>query len=132
MSNVSDRTILVVDDDKDTLNFIADLITSMGGPVTVYTASCGPEAIKLLEDHIDSVDLLLSDVVMPGMSGVELAKSLADKDPRAKVILMSGLLQPSLTSGNGALYEKGFIGKPFSGKTLTNHVKKALDELEGR
>ena len=129
MTIVAGRTVLVVDDDKDTLNFIADLISSME-KITVYTASCGPEAIKLLEDQIDNVDILLSDVVMPGMSGVELAGSLADKDPKTKVILMSGCLQPSPTFGNAAEYEKGFIRKPFSGKTLTNHIRKALDELE--
>ncbi len=127
MSGVSGRTILVVDDDKDIREFIAEQISKMGQ--TVYTASCGSEAIKLIEEQIDSLDLLLSDVVMPGMSGVELAKSLADKKPGVKVILMSGFLQPSPTFGNAAEFQQGFIRKPFSGKTLTNHVKKALDEL---
>jgi two-component system cell cycle sensor histidine kinase/response regulator CckA len=126
MSGVSGRTILVVDDDKDTLEFIAEQISKMGQ--TVYTASCGQEAIKLLDNQIDSLDLMLSDVVMPGMSGIELAESLADKEPGVKVILMSGCLRPSFTFGNAAKDEKGFIRKPFSGKTLTNHVKKALDE----
>ena len=128
MPSLSNRTILVVDDDKDTREFVAEKISKMGP--TVYTASCGSEAIKLLEDQIDSVDLLLSDVVMPGMTGIELAESLANKAPGTKVILMSGFMQPSLTFGNAAKYEKGFIRKPFSGKTLANHVKKALDELE--
>ena len=127
MSGVSGRTILVVDDDKDIREFIAEHISKMGQ--TVYTASCGSEAMTLLEDQIDCLDLLLSDVVMPGMSGVELAESLADKKPGAKVILMSGFLQPSPDFGNAAKYEKGFIRKPFSGKTLVNHVKRALDEL---
>jgi two-component system cell cycle sensor histidine kinase/response regulator CckA len=127
MSGVSGKTILVVDDDKDIREYIAEQISGMGQ--TVYTASCGSEAMKLIEDQIGNLDLLLSDVVMPGMSGIELAESLADKEPGVKVILMSGFLQPSPDFGNAARYEKGFIRKPFSGKTLTNHVKKALDEL---
>ena len=126
MSGVSGRTILVVDDDKDIREFIAEQISRMGQ--TVYTASSGSEAMKLIEEKIGSLDLLLSDVVMPGMSGVELAESLADKESGAKVILMSGFLQPSPTFSNAAKYEQGFIRKPFSGKTLVNHVKRALDE----
>ena len=131
MSSLSDKTILVVDDDKDTLNYIADIISIMD-KITVYTASCGSEAIKILEERIGGVNLLLSDVVMPGMSGIELAKSLVEKFPTTKVILMSGLIQPSLTTENIVGHENGFIRKPFSGRTLTNHVKRALEELKER
>ena len=126
MTAISGKTILIVDDDQDTLKFVAEKISKLGP--TVYTATCGAEALKLIEEQIDGLDLLLSDVMMPGMSGIELAESLAVKTPETKVILMSGCLQPTPAFNNAAEYEQGFIRKPFSGKTLNNHVRRALSE----
>ena len=128
MSSFSNRTILVVDKDEGTIEFITKEISKMG--LDVHTATCGDDAIKIFDDLNGEVDIVLSDVVMPGMSGMELVESIAQKVPGTKAIMMSGFMRPATLCDNKAEYEDGFIRKPFSGKTLQKHIKKALTELK--
>lgn len=127
MAPNSPKIIMVVDDDRFIRAFVQDRITSMGH--RVYSAADGSEALKMVRDLGLEVNLLISDVLMPGMNGLELAKMMLAAAPDAKIIFMSGCVQPALISANSAKYKGGFIRKPFSGKTLVDHVKKAVDEL---
>ena len=127
MAKQSTRIVLVVDDDQPTLSFVTECIAQMGHKV--FSAASGEEAMEIIHNQGVEVDLLLSDVVMPGMNGIELAQTLVANAPETKIIFMSGYMQPALSLTITAKYERGFIQKPFSGKTLTNHVKKALTEL---
>jgi two-component system cell cycle sensor histidine kinase/response regulator CckA len=121
------KIILVVGDDQPTLGFVTKSVAKKGRKI--LSATSGEEALAIIGKHGATVALLLSDVVMPGMNGIELARSVTAKAPETKIILMSGCLQPAVFFANTAKYEKGFIQKPFSRKTLENHVKKALREL---
>lgn len=121
------KTILVVADDPRTRSFVTECITKMGQKVVAATS--GEEALQIIHDQEVEINLLLSEVAMPGLNGIELAKSIVDKTPSTKVIFMSGCLQPASSFTETAKYKNGFIQKPFSRKTLKRHVKKALIEL---
>lgn len=123
----NNKTILVVVDDPHTRSFVMECITHMGQEVV--SATSGEEAMKIIHNQEMEINLLLSDVAMPGINGIELAKTIVEKAPSTKVIFMSGCLQPALSFTETARYQNGFIQKPFSRKTLTSHVKKALIEL---
>ncbi|WP_349369012.1 response regulator [Salinarimonas sp.] len=81
------RRVLVVDDDPLVLASVVDMLIDLGH--TVLSASSGAEALARLDESGD-VDLVLSDLAMPGMTGVELAERLRRRDPRPKVLLMTG------------------------------------------
>ena len=115
------ETVLLVED-EDTIRPLVDEVLSRSG-YTVLTAPAAAEAIALLRTN--SVDLLLTDVVMPGMSGPDLARIATAERPDLRVLFTSGYTtEPDevLTGANAA-----FIGKPFSPKTLVAKVREVLD-----
>ena len=123
----NNKTILVVADDPHTRSFVMECIADMGQEAV--SATSGEEAMKIIHNQEMEINLLLSDVAMPGINGIELAKTIFEKTPSTKVIFMSSCLQPASYFTKNAKYENGFIQKPFSRKTLATHVKKALIEL---
>ncbi len=120
------KTILIVDDDIEILNITSEYLTPLGH--NILMAENGEQALKVAKNQKDTIDLLLTDVIMPKMNGVELAESLVKKSASTRVIFMSGYLKPSMSGQNLPDYEKGFLQKPFSGKTLTRRVKEILEE----
>ncbi|HEX04960.1 MAG TPA: PAS domain S-box protein, partial [Bacteroidetes bacterium] len=116
--------VLVVEDQAD-VRLIATRILKACG-YTVHAASNGYEAItKIREDHL-SIDLLLTDVIMPNMNGHELYTLLSESDPNMKAIYMSGYTQ-DIISQKGIL-EKGidFLQKPLTVDALASKVKEVL------
>ncbi|MBU0481947.1 MAG: response regulator [Proteobacteria bacterium] len=127
MNKTKVRTILIVDDDVDILNIASECLEHLGHKILV--AENGVEALEVARKNGEPIDLLLTDVIMPKMNGVELAENLIEKSSSTKVIFMSGYLRPSMNGGQTIPdYEKGFVMKPFSGKTLSSHVKEVLEE----
>jgi DNA-binding NtrC family response regulator len=94
----------------------------------VLTASDGEQAIAQSQLHDDSLDLLLSDMVMPGMSGVELAKRLRAQHPRLRVLLMSGYTEEALQLRNAKARGFAFLQKPFQTDALLRRVRRLLDD----
>jgi CheY-like chemotaxis protein len=86
-------------------------------------AGNGPEAIEVCEQHQDSIDLLLSDVVMPGMSGPELADRLRQQCPGLPVLLMSGYFTDGDSKGPLGF---GLLAKPFRPEELLVRVRQEL------
>ncbi len=127
MTALNRKTVMVVDDDRHTLEFVTECLRKMGQEV--YSAANGEEAMELFHNLKVKIDLLLSDVVMPGINGIELARRLVEAVPAIKIIFMSGYMKPALPAQNATNDENGFLQKPFSGRTLMNHVKQALAEL---
>lgn len=121
------KIVMVVDDDRHTLEFVTECLRKMGQEV--YSAANGEEAMELIHNLKVKIDLLLSDVVMPGINGIELARKLVEAVPAIKIIFMSGYMKPALPVQNATNNKNGFLQKPFSGRTLMNHVKQALTEL---
>jgi len=118
------KTILVVDDDAEILDVAAKSLRHLGHKILV--AENGRHALEVVEQSGETIDLLVTDVIMPVMNGVELAENLAKISSTTRVIFMSGYLKPSLEDQNTPDYEKGFVQKPFSTKTLASRVKEVL------
>jgi len=115
-------TILVAEDDSPVLAMIADLLHKHG--YEVLTASNGEDALRVVEEQEGKIDLVLSDIVMPKMSGRELARSLEASRPTLKMLLMSGFAEEEAADAEAALPE--IIAKPFRPKALLRKVRTAL------
>ena len=117
-------TILVVEDADDLREITERILTKAG--YAVITAANGPAALELVKEHVGTIDLLLTDVVMPIMHGPDLAKRICSLHPDIQVLFMSGYAQPMLEKG-GAL-EDGvlLIEKPFTAPGLLLGVDHAL------
>ena len=120
-----DLTILLVDDEKDVREVTARFVAKAG--YRVLTAGSGAEALELAERHPDPIDCLLTDVVMPGMDGRQLAHRLLAEHPETKVIFISGYAE-ALIDDQGRSLEPGriILPKPFSSADLTNALKNTL------
>jgi CheY-like chemotaxis protein len=95
---------------------------------TVLEAAKGDEALQLLESFDGQVDLMFTDMVMPGMSGTELAERLADIRPRMKVLFVSGYTDDQVLRDGLLNASSHFIGKPYSVTQLTSKVREVLDK----
>jgi CheY-like chemotaxis protein len=118
-----EATILLVED-EDALRTVTRRILEAAG-YRVLTAANGPDALGALSADGVSVDLLLSDVVMPEMLGPELARRLRQLMPSIRILFMSGFAQPVL----GDAMELGsvdLIEKPFTAPALLGRVERAL------
>ncbi len=119
------ETVLMVDDDEMVRNLAREALELEG--YTVLTARDGREALALCRER--RIDLLITDVVMPEMSGRELAERLADECPGARVLYLSGYTDDAIVR-HGVLEEKmPFIQKPFSLDALACKVRDVLDRL---
>src|SRR5579859_6539229 len=115
--------IMVVDDDPDVLDTLAGILNRAGH--NVLKALGGPAALELL-DHSDPVDLLLTDVVMPGVNGFNLARMVKDRQPATKVLYLTGYFDPSrIVDDKGDRYGK-LLSKPISPDALRREVGEAL------
>jgi signal transduction histidine kinase len=116
------QTVLLVEDEPEVRAVAREFLTSAG--YRVLTAEDGERALQIAE-HDSTIDILVTDVVMPRMRGPELAKQMMRLRPRLKVLYVSGYLQPDETDGD-FLKEAFFLNKPFSREMLVNQVGEAL------
>jgi two-component system cell cycle sensor histidine kinase/response regulator CckA len=113
---------LLVEDEESLRKLTRSLLESTG--YTVLEASNGTEAVDVAARHLGEIDLLLTDVVMPGMSGHVLAEQLFAQRPRMAVVFMSGYTD----FGHGLVAsELNFLQKPFSRETLLHKLNEALE-----
>jgi len=122
------ETILLVEDDEAILNLSKMILERFG--YTVIAAHTPVHAIHLVEDHPGDLHLLITDVVMPGMNGRELAEKIAAIRPNFKCLYMSGYTADVI--GRQGILEEGvnFIQKPFGSADLAAKVRQVLDHLE--
>ena len=118
----SEKTILFADDDGQLQKFVAALLHKCGYKVIV--ASDGKDALQKARDFDGKIDLLLSDVEMPGMTGIELAIQLNQERPETKILLISGLATGLLVLNNGW----SFLPKPFVSEMLRDRIRDFLSE----
>jgi len=114
-------TILLVEDEDAVRDFAVRALEMRG--YKVHPASCGDEALELIEEHGPEIDLVISDVVMPGMEGPALVKEIRKGNPAMRVILMSGY-----APGLEKVEDCHFISKPFKLQELTEKVKVVLEQ----
>lgn len=117
------KTILIVDDEKHYPMILAEVLQEEG--YAYFTASSGVEALDIFENEF--VDLVLTDVKMPGMDGIELLSRIKEVNPDAPVIVMTayGSVEKAVEAMQEGAYT--FITKPFENETLLTHISKALD-----
>jgi CheY-like chemotaxis protein len=119
------ETLLVVED-EDALREVAGRILS-GAGYRVLSAEGGAQALDLAARHDGAIDLLVSDVVMPGMLGKELAERLVQVRPATRVLFMSGYAQPVLASQGTLDPGVVLLEKPFTSADLLGAVRRRLD-----
>lgn len=119
------QTILLVEDEAFVRKVAADVLDSAGYKVLI--ASSATEAFEIYARRSEAVDLLLCDVVLPGMSGPVLAAEFQRLCPRAGVLLMSGYAE-QLARCDRSCDGKKYLAKPFSTGTLLKRVHEALDK----
>jgi signal transduction histidine kinase/CheY-like chemotaxis protein len=119
------ETILVVEDEPTLLQLTAKALTTHG--YTVLSAAGPDDAMRLATEHSGEIDLLLTDVVMPGMNGRELVDSLVPANAQLKYLFMSGFSEHSGLGQDLLADEAHFIGKPFAVAELTAKVRDLLD-----
>ncbi|AEV83274.1 histidine kinase [Actinoplanes sp. SE50] len=116
-------TVLVVEDEA-ALREVTCRILQRGG-YTVLAASGGAEALRLVDEH--PIDVLLTDVIMPGMLGRDLAEAVTARHPGTRVLFMSGYAQPVLTDHGTLSAEMHLLEKPFTSAEL---MRALHDELQ--
>ncbi|MCB9480679.1 MAG: cache domain-containing protein [Desulfobacteraceae bacterium] len=123
------ETVLLVEDEPMILEMTTTMLEMLG--YKVLSASSPAEAILLAKDHISTVDLLITDVVMPEMNGRDLAKEVSILYPNIRLLFMSGYTA-NVIARQGVLYEGvEFIQKPFSMADMTAKVREVLDSKRG-
>jgi PAS domain S-box-containing protein len=122
------ETILLVED-EETVRIVASRVLTTRGYV-VHKAANGEEALALARKLDGALDLVLTDVVMPDMGGVELVERLLQLRPGLKVVYMSGYAQGDKLLGPGG-GDRSLLQKPFSTESLTLKVREVLDGVPG-
>ena len=117
-------TLLVVEDEPAVLEMAVRVLERVGN--TVFGATDGVAALDVLEAHAEEIDLVLADVVMPRMSGPELAERIKEDHPGLRVIFMSGYAEEVISKGSVARGEVTLVEKPFTGQKLVSAVAQAL------
>ena len=122
-------TILVVDDEVALRQLLARQLRAEG--YNVVEAGYGGEALAVADSSEEPIDLVLSDIIMPGMVGTELAQRLLSEHPGIRVVLMSAHpLHRVTTSGSGAT-EVPVLPKPFDGRKMLAFVELVLNTSTG-
>lgn len=118
------ETILLVEDEVFVRKAAAEVLESAGYRLLI--AGNSAEALEVCRESAETVDLLLADVVMPGMSGHELAAKFERLYPRPRVLLMSGYAE-RLPRRGSSVSGNEYLAKPFSTQTLLRKVREMLD-----
>ena len=117
------ETILIVDDEKNYPTILSAVLKEEG--FETFTANSGPEALQILENS--DVDLVLTDMKMPVMDGIELLEKVKMKDPKLPIIMMTayGTVEKAVEAMQKGAYN--YILKPFDNERLVIYVNKALE-----
>lgn len=113
------ETILLVEDDESVLRFTQRALITLG--YTILTANNGKEALSLITGNTEVIDLVISDIVMPEMGGIELAEKIQELKPGIKFLFTSGYTESELKNVN-------LIQKPYSISELSKCIKELISE----
>jgi two-component system, cell cycle sensor histidine kinase and response regulator CckA len=119
------ETVLLVEDDAAVRELVDSMLSAQGYNVLV---SRDPQDVETIcERHAGRIHLLLTDMVLPGMSGREIAKRVGSLRPDVKVLFMSGYTDDALAHSHGFEEPFAFLQKPFSSVTLATKIREVLD-----
>ncbi|MDE3136524.1 MAG: PAS domain S-box protein [Acidobacteriota bacterium] len=119
------ETVLLVEDSGLLRRVTAEFLKRVG--YTVIDAADGPEALDVVSNHRGKIDLLLTDLAMPGMNGKELAQKLVGRLPKLKVLYTSGYAGSILQERDYPGLSAAFLEKPFTWQSLAQKVRAVLD-----
>ncbi len=118
------ETVLVVEDGDAVRNLVCQMLVQNG--YRVLEARDGWDALRMCETHPGSIDLVLTDLVMPNMSGGELAYRLAQRRPDLRILFMSGYADEPVVQRLGS-QSPIILEKPFTSVALADKIRKVLD-----
>jgi len=127
-ADVGVETLLLVEDDEPGRVYARRVLEARG--YRVLTAAHGPEALEVAAAHDGPIDLLVTDVIMPGMSGRELADRLVATRPGLRVLYVSGYTENSVVHHGHLEPGVAFLVKPYSPDDLARKVREVLDADE--
>jgi len=120
-----EETILLVEDEESVRSLVRDFLTSSGHKVV--EAQDGAEAIRIVEAQKEAIQLLVTDVVMPKMSGRELANALKERLPNLKILFISGYTDDAVVRHGVLEGGVAFLQKPFTLRALATRIREVLD-----
>ena len=118
------ETILLVEDEEAVRRLVLEILVSQG--YEVLEAQGGPEALRIEREHPDRIDLLLTDLIMPGMHGREVSEAIKIRRPDIHVLFMSGYTEDAITRHGVESSDYAFLQKPFSPSALVEKVGRCL------
>ena len=119
------ETLLIVENEPAIRNLLQMALRKNG--YTVLAAESAREALEIVRVHTGTIDLLITDVVMPDMNGPELVRELATIRPETRTLFMSGYLDDALGNHGVVPSHANFIQKPFSPRVIAQKVRDILD-----
>jgi CheY-like chemotaxis protein len=119
------ETVLVAEDDEQVRNLAVRILRD--GGYRVLVAGDGQQALELAARHPDPIHLLLTDIVMPGLGGRQLAQRLVAARPAVRVVFMSGYADDAAFHETGGDDDLPFVPKPFAPAQLRTKVRAVLD-----
>ena len=119
------ETILLVEDEELLRNMFKELLESKG--YHVYTAADGLEAVNVYTTHHAKIDLVLTDVGLPKMTGFEEFKKLKGANPNVKILIASGFYEPDMKTEMYKAGVKGFLNKPYKPEEALRKIRAVLD-----
>jgi PAS domain S-box-containing protein len=119
------ETILLVEDNDAVREIVSEILQDLG--YTVLIARNGQHALKLVSSYSEPIDLLLSDIVMPGISGRTLAETLQQTHPNLKVLLMTGYSEETIADFGVVTPKIDLLQKPYMPQDLIRKVQEILD-----
>jgi PAS domain S-box-containing protein len=122
------ETILLVEDEAEVRELACEILRDAG--YSVLSTGDPAEALEISRDHRGAIDLLLTDVMMPKMTGLELARQLSPARPATKVLYMSGYTDTAIAQHGPIPAATSLLQKPFAPDSLTRTVREVLDGAE--
>jgi two-component system cell cycle sensor histidine kinase/response regulator CckA len=123
------ETVLLVEDEESVRELVKETLESKG--YKVLQAEQGDAALNIAASHSGRIDILISDVVMPGISGRELAKKLAETHPDIKILYVSGYTEEAIIHQGVLEPGTAFLQKPFTLQALSRKVQDVLHPSSG-
>jgi CheY-like chemotaxis protein len=117
------ETVLLVEDEESVRQLVRETLESRG--YRIYEAENGEEALRIAGAHPE-IDMLITDVVMPGMSGRELSTRIFATHPHTKVLYLSGYTEDAIVHEGVLEAGTAFLQKPFTLQTLARKVREML------